>query len=133
MVFNIKRVFVAMICAVFIFGSSMASTVTADEVPMSELEALVAHPLKGILVIDFSKDPIEVWHSQNFKKGNMWDFMAPPPDQIPSYNKRALGIYKVPGPQAVPCDWVYYIPLPPDYVTVLEIKGNDPDCIPPGE
>jgi hypothetical protein len=119
MVFNIKRVFVAMICAVFIFGFSMAFTVTADAKFKKE-------PKKDRMVTIKINLKNGTWKTDpDIPRMDLEDRHKPLTDEV------AFVIYKCKkkSTRANPCDWVYYIQIGND---VYEIKGNDPDCDPEG-
>ncbi len=125
MLFKIKRVFVAMICAVFICGFSMASTVFAQGAGHKKPERFLTVTF-DLNTGKYTTDP----PMYRLTKKPRHDLPKDELLQLPT-NKDSLWfcIFECQS-NFDPCDWVYYIPLPPDYVTVLEVKGNDPDCTP---
>jgi len=132
MVFNLKRVFVAMICAVFILGFFMASTVHAHDPdqdsevmqnisPNDQTITITFNLAQGTYVIDppYPSIPKAARHKHHPRQN--------PSPAFPG--KQVFGLYKCKKKgEDVACDFVYYIPCGQD--CVYEFKGLDPNCIP---
>ncbi len=97
MVFNIKRVFVAMICSVFIFGFSMSSMVTAGDSGQDDAETFANWPResrgrdKGNIEIDFDKTKYKI------EMGPNWEHLEVlPPELIPTiHSPKLIEVYLV--------------------------------------
>jgi len=126
MVFNTKRVFVAMICAVFIFGFSMVSTVaqTPDfghrPTKKDVIVTITVNLTRGTFDTHSSTDNVK-FDKHPKRNRHKWK-------KHEKSDELLFGIYKCEKKEQIdfPCTWVYYIPIGNN---VLEIT-YPPGCTP---